>query len=245
MIWNNANEVDKTYHELLKFCEAQGFENSLKALPYAKKLHDKVSKPRRGNGLPYFSHPLFVAINLMARGVVCDDSIATSILHDTKEEDPTCTLRDLDVSDTIKKRIDLLTFQKGELEKRLALLLYMKRIVTEGDAITNLVKDDDRFHNLSTMTGGAFYKEKMLDYTDETKALFYPNFDVQRSNFPAYACQFDVLEYDIHALVNLAENIWTIPTKAEQEAAKKQKELKRQLIFPTPSSLDEKLVQYF
>lgn len=218
------NNVKDMYQNLKELCEEKKFYNSLEALPFARSVHEGTY--RRGNGQPYIIHPLFIACYLIDMGIVEDEAIAIALLHDTLEEDETCTLDSLNITDEIKRSVDLLTFRQGNLEKKEAQEIYMDRILYEGNAFTNLVKDIDRFHNLSTIPG-AFNKEKMFSYTEETKRLFYPRFPIQQVKYSDYEKQLILLKTEISTIVDLAENIWNIPDNSKN----KDKKLIRRKIF--------------
>ncbi len=194
----SLEDVEKMYQELEELSYKLGFVNTQKALPFAKRVHE--GKYRRGNGLPYISHPLFVATYFKNRGIINDEAWATGLLHDTVEDVPGCGFDSQPFSDSIKRRVHLLDFKKGLLEKRKAQLIYMEKILND-DWITNLTKDIDRFHNLLT-TKGAFTPSKLEDYLDETIALFYPIFPAQQQKFSDYSMEFCDLEKRIKNSVN-------------------------------------------
>ncbi len=193
----SLEDVEKMYQELEELSYKLGFVNTQKALPFARRVHE--GKYRRGNGLPYISHPLFVATYFKNRGIINDEAWATGLLHDTVEDVPDCGFDLQPFSDSIKRRVHLLDFKKGLLEKRQAQLIYMEKILND-DWITNLTKDIDRLHNLLT-TKGAFTPSKLEDYLDETIALFYPIFPTQQQKFSDYSMEFYDLENRIKNFV--------------------------------------------
>ncbi len=186
----SLEDVENMYQELEVLSKQLGFTNTQQALPFARRVHE--GKFRRGNGLPYISHPLFVTMYMKELGIINDEAWATGLLHDTVEDEPHCGFDEQPFSDSIKRRVHLLDFQKGLLEKRKAQLLYIKNILAD-DWITNITKDVDRLHNLST-TKGAFTPSKLEDYLDETVALFYPAFPIQQQNFLEHTKAFHLLE---------------------------------------------------
>ncbi len=114
--------VEKTYTFLRGYLESKGFENSLKALPFARKAHEGVF---RKGGDPYIIHPLSVAQYLINIGLDSDYFIAPSLLHDVPEDVPDITVNDLPVDNEVKRLVDVLSFKKYQfLEKRQALQLY-------------------------------------------------------------------------------------------------------------------------
>ncbi len=194
----SLEDVEKMYQELEELSYKLGFVNTQKALPFARRVHE--GKYRRGNGLPYISHPLFVATYFKNKGIMNDEAWATGLLHDTVEDVPDCNFDLQPFSDSIKRRVHLLDFKKGLLEKRKAQLIYMEKILND-DWITNLTKNIDRLHNLLT-TKGAFTPSKLEDYLDETVALFYPIFPTQQQKFSDYSMEFCNLEKTIKNTVN-------------------------------------------
>lgn len=197
----NVEGVKELYQNLEALSHRLGFVNTEKALPFARRVHE--GKFRRGNHLPYLIHPLSIASMMRDLGIVDDEAWATGLLHDTVEDVPDCGFDEQPFSDSIKRRVHILDFKKGVLEKRPAQRLYMNGIISD-DWITNLNKDLDRLHNLST-TKGAFTPTKLEDYLDETVDLFYPRFSLQQQNFPKYSKEFRVLEYGIKNYVNELE----------------------------------------
>jgi (p)ppGpp synthase/HD superfamily hydrolase len=63
------------------------------ALETAARLHD--GHKRRGNGLPYFTHPLSVAL-LAARYTEDEDLLVAALLHDTVEDIESFTIADVE-----------------------------------------------------------------------------------------------------------------------------------------------------
>lgn len=203
-------DVKNIYKKIESLSIKYNLENTLKSLPFALKVHENDF--RRGSGLPYITHPLFIVNYLIKLNIINDEAFATAILHDTLEEHPNCGLESLDISERIKKKVSLLTFKQYLLEKKEAQLLYIRKIVLEGEWIENLIKDIDRFHNLTT-TKGAFTKEKLMAYSDETKTLFYPMFPIQQMKFKRYCDEFQDLEEKIRYLINDIDNKNFIPIR--------------------------------
>ncbi len=205
-------ETKNLYAMLKSFCEENHFENALKALPYAGKVHEGTF--RRGEAkAPYYIHPLRVALQGALLGLG-DIYIATALLHDTKEE-KSCSfnaLNALDITEEIKFYVEVLTYKGSkfslfELEKkRQAQTPYYKEI--EKYYITTYLKGLDRKDCLSTMTGGAFKKEKMFEYLDETNTFFPSLFENARAHWPKDAMKFYSIENDINALVKTVTGIW-------------------------------------
>ncbi len=203
-------ETENLYAMLKAFCEENHYENALKALPFARKVHE--GDYRRGEDkAPYYIHPLRVALQGALLGLG-DIYIATAILHDTKEEKKHCNLNALDVTEEIKFYVNVLTykgtkFSLKEIEKkREAQTPYYKEI--EKYYITTYLKGIDRRDCLSTMTGGAFEKEKMFEYLDETNTFFPTLFENARAHWPEDTMKFYSIENDINALVQTVSGIW-------------------------------------
>ncbi len=201
------NEKEMLFY-LKKYCQDLKYENSLKALSYA---YDKHYGQFRKDGHPYIIHPLFVAIYGIMMGFDNDIQIAVSLLHDVPEDCNT-DLDDLDVNPSIKKSANLLnwkTFKMQYASKEEALQQYYHVLSQDMDA--TFVKLRDRFHNLSTMVH-AFSREKMLDYTKETKT-YYDNLYQQASHFHevknnlALQHALWLLRNDIFTLVSTYEGI--------------------------------------
>lgn len=194
--------VEKMYTFVRGYCEAKQYSNALKALPYARKMHE--GQLRKG-GDPYIVHPLGVCLYGINIGLDSDSKITTDLLHDVEEDVPECDLKSLDIEENIKRSLVLLNFKRYSLlAKKDALKIYYAKIAEDEDATyTKLI---DRYNNLSTMAQ-AFSLEKMMDYIEETKNYVYPLLDKAKENYPERRAQTRILKNNIYSLVNSMEGI--------------------------------------
>ena len=165
---------DKLFEEghmawkLRELIEKNGFENSKKALDYARMMHD--GQFRKGPGqVPYIYHPMNMACQAFALGIADDTLIPAVLLHDVVE-DTEAKLTDLDErhggNEEIREIVRLVTKEKGYRQKD-----YFERI--SHNRYASMVKILDRCSNLSDMTT-AFSKEKMAEYVNETEEYIVP-----------------------------------------------------------------------
>lgn len=167
------------YRFIERKAKAENLENTLKALPYMKEAHK--GQTRRGKEhIPYIYHPLLMACHACALGVCEDDILASILLHDVCED---CGIEpaDLPFNDTIKTVVTLLTYKPldGETRKE-AHDRYYDAI--KNNSYATLIKIIDRCNNISMMAG-AFTKERMIRYIEETMHYVMPLFDVLKFGF--------------------------------------------------------------
>lgn len=167
---NKLRDTEWMYNRLCEYAKENNLKNTLTALPFAKKIYENA-KPRR-DGEPYFIHPLAVTLRGIALGITDDISIATELLHDSKEECPDCDLDNLNIEDVIKKYTYILTYTPIEgLSKIESQKIYYSKV--REHLVTTKTKALDRVDNVSTM-GWSFKLEKLHAYVEETYR-FYPD----------------------------------------------------------------------
>ena len=71
--------MDKTYSYIKGYAMALHFDNTVKALAFARSKHDGCT---RRNGEPYIIHPLTMTSHAIALGIAEDNLLATLLLHD-------------------------------------------------------------------------------------------------------------------------------------------------------------------
>ena len=144
-----------------------------RAYEYGKEKH---SKQRRQSGELYFTHPIEVAI-ILAGQKLDDDTIITSLLHDTLE-DTDATFKELtelfgveiaQLIDGVTKltNLELSSVQAKQAENFRKLLLAMSQ-----DLRVLLVKLGDRLHNMRTIKH--MKPEKQIGKARETMDIFAP-----------------------------------------------------------------------
>ena len=101
------------YLFLKNYCEKKKYVNALRALDYAIVHHE--GQFRKGNGLPYITHPMAVAYFLILSGIENDNAIAVSFLHDVPEDCGT-DLSDLNVNEDIKHSANILNWKQYKVK---------------------------------------------------------------------------------------------------------------------------------
>lgn len=190
------------YLFLKNYCEKKKYVNALRALDYAIVHHE--GQFRKGNGMPYITHPMAVAYFLILSGIENDNAIAVSFLHDVPEDCGT-DLSDLNVNADIKHSANILNWKQYKAkyaDRNLAMMLYYNDI--SKDIWATLNKFSDRSHNLFTMRG-AFTKEKMMDYVKETNTYYPYLFQQAYQRYPNVIFSIQYFQQQIENLIQAYE----------------------------------------
>ncbi len=167
---------EKMYQFVYETAVANNLSQTLKALPYAHKMHE--GQYRRGDsGLTYITHPLMIACHAINLGLTDDKLIAAILLHDVCEDCMENGIRVspdmLPVSEDIQHAVALVSKPEDKY-------LHWKEDYYKGIAANPIalkVKLLDRCHNISNMAN-AFNQKKMLEYIDETRNYIMPLLDI-------------------------------------------------------------------
>ncbi|MCX4268011.1 MAG: HD domain-containing protein [Lachnospiraceae bacterium] len=187
---------DKMYTYIRGYASGAEMTQTLKALSFAREKHE--GQMRKG-GEPYIIHPLTMACNALSIGIKEDNIIATILLHDVCE-DCGISLEELPVNDIVRRGVELMTFRVMEGEtKEIARNRYYNELLENREAsITKLI---DRCHNVSCMAG-AFSKEKLKAYIEETRQYILPLLRKVKQKYPEEANALFVLKYHIVSVVD-------------------------------------------
>ena len=143
--WSDE-KINKMYTYLKGFCTGAGLNESVKALYYAREKH---KGQYRKNGVPYIMHPLSMAYYAVRLGIIDDNIIAVTILHDVCE-DCGVKVEDLPFNDIIKRGVKYMTITKfGNEEKSITKDRYFNELLESREAIID--KALDRMVNLADM----------------------------------------------------------------------------------------------
>ena len=144
------------------------------AVALAKKAHEGQT---RGDGSPYYLHPVAVAEILCGWGADADTVIA-GILHDAVEDTP-LTLQE--ISKTFGKSVAALVegvtkFSRSDFEGKESLdgeVETIRRLfeVMRKDIRVIIIKIADRLHNLRTITG--LSEERRVTFAKESLDIYY------------------------------------------------------------------------
>lgn len=219
-----SNDVNITFDEAKEYTYLKGFAmgrcmpETLQALNFARKAHQ--NQYRRG-GQAYIVHPLTMACQAIAVGIDDDKIIAAILLHDVVE-DCTLSLNDLPEEPRISRRtktaIGALTFVKPACAEGEDVKTYEDRVhFAKKCYYENIAKDDiaslakiiDRCHNISTMAG-AFSKQKLKDYIEETETFVMPLIRSTKDSFPEYQNALFILKYHITSVLDSVKGIMAL-----------------------------------
>ncbi|MDO4759688.1 MAG: HD domain-containing protein [Candidatus Saccharibacteria bacterium] len=180
-----------------------GWEQSIKALAYARKAH---AGQFRDGGAPYLIHPVSMACDAIACKGATDNLIATILLHDVVED---CgkDLSALPVNDVVKQGVRYMTVEplfsesKEEAKKR-----YFSELLLSPEAV--LCKAFDRNANLNDMSG--FEKERVAKNVIETHTYLMPVLREAKNAYPEYADMFHIIRTNLKRTIKLLADRYEI-----------------------------------
>jgi len=179
-----------------KVAKALKWQNTLKALPYAKDAHD--GQKLKNSDIPYISHPLNMACHMLAMDIKDDAIIAATLLHDVIED---CGKKanDLPVNDEVKELVVLMTHDKVDESQRPTMLKkYYKGLSSNPKAA--LIKLVDRCNNLTKMSWG-LSKERIYRMGNETVTYVLPLLNVIKNT--EYDNAKWLLSYQIQSILDI------------------------------------------
>lgn len=203
---------EKMYTFIKGFAIGLKLTETLRALSYARMKH---SGQFRKDGSCYISHPLTMACNAIAMGIVDDNTLAVILLHDVVE-DCNVSLSELPVNDVIRRGVDAITFRvlEGETEEEAMRRYYSTMISSKEATIAKLI---DRCHNVSTMAG-AFTEEKLVSYIEETRIFVLPLLRELKDSCPEVSNVLFCLKYQINSVMDAIEiTLRTHSSKKEEK----------------------------
>lgn len=200
----DINDEAQLWHQVELTAKEHRLRQTLAALPVIKEQHKNQIRNGLDQDYPYTIHPLVMACQVIAMGIIDDDILATTLLHDVIE-DGDITLEDLDVSEAVGNALLLLTFERPEgLTKDEAKSIYYDRM--KDDRLATFVKVVDRCNNVSTMAFG-FDKAKMEYYIYETETYVLPMLNRIRLRYPEFANAAFLLDYQITTAIETAAKL--------------------------------------
>lgn len=188
--------AEKMYTYIRGCASGLDMKQTLCALGFARKKHERQF---RKSGAPYIVHPLTMACDALGLGIKDDNIIATILLHDVCE-DCGVSLNELPVNDTVKRGVELITFEimDGETKEVAKKRYYNMMIKSKEAAFAKLV---DRCHNVSSMAG-TFSVEKLKAYINETREYVLPLLRRVKEEYPEEANVLFVLKYHIVSVID-------------------------------------------
>ena len=174
------------------------YPQALKALSFAKKMHDGQYRKPKDLKIPYINHPLTMACHALAMGLEDDALLAAVLLHDVCED---CGVEpsELPVDPDVQHVVALVTKSAHGFNER----AYYNAI--SENPMAAMVKCLDRCNNLSGMAAG-FSVERMRDYIEETERYYPTLLDVIKDQ-PEYNNAAWLLSYQMRSLVLATKRI--------------------------------------
>lgn len=180
-----------------------GWEQSIKALAYARNAHNGQF---RDKGEPYLIHPVAMACDAIACKGATDNLIATILLHDVVED---CgkELSALPVNDIVKEGVRYMTVKplysenKAETKKR-----YFLELINSPEAV--LCKGFDRNANLNDMSG--LGEERIKKNVLETHEYLMPVLKEAKNIYPQYADMLHILRTNLKRTIKLLADQYKI-----------------------------------
>jgi len=227
---------DKTYNYIKGYADALKLNQTLKALPLARRAHNgqyrkgEVTVNGKSYRLPYVLHVLKVCSTLRALELPIsheelDILLAAALLHDVIEDAselfPTGGRELVTVygfSESVLEIVLLVSKKPGYTEEQLD--EYFNLI--KKNKFATLIKLADRSHNVEDLYN--MKPEKIHKYVVETRKWIYPLATYGKANYPELSNGFTILKSKIVSLTEQAETIIKIK---DTEIAKKDEEIKQ------------------
>ena len=189
--------TERVFHEIdmvsriWDYAESRGLKQSLWALDFAAKMHE--GQTRKGpEGVPYISHPLYMACQAISLGIADDDLLAAVLLHDVCED---CGVmpEQLQIGEAAREAVRLVT-RTGSKADEAAEKAYYQAISEKR--LASMVKLLDRCHNVAFLALG-MREEKLQRYVRETEEHFYPLLETTVQRWPEYTAVCWQLKYQM------------------------------------------------
>ena len=209
----------ETYLFIKGYATALELNQTLKALPLARKFHNgqyrkgEVTIKGKKYKLPYVLHVLkvcstLISLHLSLSNSELDTLLAASILHDSLEDaskyfprEGRELITDYHFSSDVYDIIKLLSKQPGATEEELE--EYFNKIKVNKLAL--LIKLADRSHNVEDLYN--MKPEKLHKYVTETRNYIYPLSTYGKANYPELSNGFTILKSKIVSLTECTETI--------------------------------------
>lgn len=190
-------DVEALYAYIEGIADKNNLKQTMMALPLMKELHKgqfRYGKDKK----PYIVHPMMIARQAVALGLLDDELVAAILLHDVLED---CDVKkeNLPVSDEVKKIVELVSFfEKEGVPEPEAKANYYQKIAAHKKA--SILKVLDRCNNVSTM-GETFSIPRLCRYIEETETYVYPLIEKIMSDYPEYYDAAFLAQYQIESIL--------------------------------------------
>ena len=189
------------------FSEINHLSQTFKALHYMRERHaGQLRKKGKYNttDVLYINHPLVMACQAVAFGIMDDELLSAILLHDVVE-DTGVAKEELPFSERIQELVGLVSFSVPEGKtKKEAKRDYYKAISENPEAC--LIKILDRCNNVSTMAG-TFGRKKLVEYIEETEEYVLPLTDILKNQYPEYSGISFMVKYHIVSVLETVKNL--------------------------------------
>lgn len=249
----NVNEsflYDKTYLFIKGYATALEFNQTLKALPLARRFHN--GQYRKGEiiidgesyKLPYVLHVLkvcstLISLHLPLTNNELDTLFASALLHDSLEDAKEYfpkggreLVTDYGLSTELYNIIKLLSKHPNATNEELD--VYFNNI--KKNKLALLIKLADRSHNVEDLY--VMKQEKLHKYIQETRTWIYPLSTYGKANYPELSNGFTILKAKIVSLTECTETIIEMYDELLSQKDAKIKELEYKLAEFTNKNTD-------
>jgi GTP pyrophosphokinase len=204
---NRIFNEENMYTRMRTYALSENLKETYQALPYMREKHlGQFRKKGKYNQelVKYINHPLLMACHAHALGIRDDALLAGILLHDVVEDTNT-SLEELPFNDEVKELVRLLTIvvPDGKTKKDVKEDYYNE---IKKNPKASVIKILDRCNNVSLMAG-AFTKEKMLDYIDETEKYIIPLMTELDKNNLEYSNLVFIVKYQIISIIETIKNL--------------------------------------
>jgi len=230
---------NKTYLFIKGYATGKKLQNTLKALPLARQLHNgqyrkgSVLIDNKSYQLPYILHCLKVCSTLISLSLPLnheeeDILLSASLLHDTLEDALDKLPRegkefteDYGFPKEVYEIVKLLSKNTGATQEELD--HYFNQI--KENKLALLIKLSDRSHNVETLY--TMKVEKIHKYTNETRVWIYPLCAYGKAHYPELSNGITILKSKILSLTEATEVVMEKQEHIIQKQEKKIKELEQ------------------
>ena len=173
---STSTAIHESTERLYRIGERCGYsaERLYAAVDLATLAH--AGQHRSGNGLPYVTHPIAVAV-LLAEAILPEDLVVGALLHDVKQYAPVLTrVIASDFGPRVDQLVSLLTkdatisdtaVRAADARARIGEAVY-----GEGDIEAGMIKIADRVHK--TFTSGHLWPDKQVRLANEAMSFYAP-----------------------------------------------------------------------
>ena len=192
---------DRMFTRIKTVAETKGLTQTYKALYFAKSAHrGQYRKKQKFTSVRphYIVHPLEMTCHLQSMGILEDELLAVSLLHDVCED---CGVKpeELPFSRTVRESVRLLTKPADKTKSKEEINQNYYEAISH-DRIASVTKIIDRCNNVSTVAH-SFSSEKIDEYITETENYVMPLIKTVKRTWPEYTDLTFLVKYQIVAVI--------------------------------------------